>query len=795
MISFLNCNFYKDLYNEKESLHSIELEKELNGIEINKLDINQSKTLEGTLNYDEVSSTLKNMKNDKSPGSDGFTVNFFKMFWGKIGYFVVRAINHAFKCNNFSRSIKLGIITCIPKDNKPKQFLKNWRPITLLNTVYKIASGSIANRLKKVLDILISKDQSGFLRGRYIGENTRLLYDIMNFTENNQIPGLVMLIDFEKAFDSVSFDFIEKTLLFFKFGEDFLKWIKLFLYNTDVAVQLNGFISDFFTVGRGCRQGDPISPYIFILCAEILSILIKNNDRIKGITIDGEEYKISQYADDTFLLLDGSDKSLNTALDTLDRFSFISGLTMNFEKTKIIWIGAKKYSTSSIKTKWKLSWGDTRFKLLGITFDVNLEKMIELNFEQSLIKIKNRIKHWKRRMLTPIGKITVIKSLLLPTLIHLFSSLPNPGQNFLNQLREIFKDYIWGKRAKIKKSILTKEYSEGGMNMIDIDAFICTLKIKWLKNYLLNSETKCYMFMKNIFDIKKVLNCGKSYCAKLVLCLKNPFWKDVLKSYITFINKYEIDNLDQILNMPLFYNDKFHPNDTFYIKSLYNRGIRLVKDIIDKDGLFVSIKYIENTTGEKLNFLTYLSLKTAIKTYIQTLNIDLKDMNINPTHPCLNCYAEKIITGKDLNKSIYKTLIKNNDIPSSQNKWMSLHKNLNIDWNYVYSFAFTCKKDTYSQWFQLRINHRILGTNALLVKMKMIKNPLCSFCNLSEETLAHLFYQCPKINDIIQFIMQKLLEHHCENNIDKITVLLGSRQKNVKLDSMLIEFKTYIYSC
>ena len=121
------------------------------------------------------------------------------------------------------------------------------------------------------------------------------------------------------------------------------------------------------------------------------------------------------------------------------------------------------------------------------------------------------------------------------------------------------------------------------------------------------------------------------------------------------------------------------------------------------------------------------------------LKLDFKDMNIYPTHPCLNCYAEKIIVGNDLNKTIYKILKQNNDIPSSQNKWVSLYENISIDWKYVYSFMFKCKKDTYSQWFQMRINHRILGTNALLFKMKIIDNPLCFFCNLSEETQAQLF--------------------------------------------------------
>ena len=99
---------------------------------------------------------------------------------------------------------KQGIITCIPKENKPKQLLKSWRPLTLLDTVYKIASGTIANRLKLVVNSLINKDQTGFIKGRYIGENIRLVYDLMSYTEENHIPGLLLLIDFEKAFDSLS---------------------------------------------------------------------------------------------------------------------------------------------------------------------------------------------------------------------------------------------------------------------------------------------------------------------------------------------------------------------------------------------------------------------------------------------------------------------------------------------------------------------------------------------------------------------------------------------------------------
>ena len=126
------------------------------------------------------------MKRDKSPGISGFTTEFFKVFWKQLGYFVLRSANEGFENGELSITQRLGLITCIPKENKPKQHLKNWRPLTLLDTVYKIASGAIANRLKQVIDKIINKDQTGFLKGRYIGENTRLIYDLMNYTEQKQ---------------------------------------------------------------------------------------------------------------------------------------------------------------------------------------------------------------------------------------------------------------------------------------------------------------------------------------------------------------------------------------------------------------------------------------------------------------------------------------------------------------------------------------------------------------------------------------------------------------------------------
>ena len=150
--------------------------------------------------------------------------------------FILRSLNHAYITGEMSTSLRQCIITCLPEGNKPREFLKNWRPISLLSVIYKIGSTAIANRIKKILDKIISKNQAGFVKGRFIGENTRLIYDLMHFTEKHKIPGLLMLIDFEKAFDSVSWKFLYSVLEILGFGSGFIKWIKMFNNNITASI-------------------------------------------------------------------------------------------------------------------------------------------------------------------------------------------------------------------------------------------------------------------------------------------------------------------------------------------------------------------------------------------------------------------------------------------------------------------------------------------------------------------------------------------------------------------------------
>ena len=262
---------------------------------------------------------------------------------------------------------------------------KNWRSITLLNTVNKIASSCIARRVKTVLLQLIHDDQNSFMKGRYIGENIRLLYDTLLYANKHRVPGLLLMTDFEKAFDSVAWSFIEKSLTVFNFGEDSKTWIFTFYANIKSCISVNGQYSGWFDVKRGTRQGDPLSPYLFLICAEIPPILVRLNKSIGGIKILDDEILLSQFADDTFFLLFFLMAKENRFMHVyVQQFALVSGLNMNFEKTVVVWIGSREHSPVKFMPELNLNWNPATFKVLGVVFSSNVNEIVLINYENKL---------------------------------------------------------------------------------------------------------------------------------------------------------------------------------------------------------------------------------------------------------------------------------------------------------------------------------------------------------------------------------------------------------------------------
>merc|ERR1712082_527149 len=208
-------------------------------------------------------------------GSSGFTGALYKTFWSPLKIIVYKIINEIYKNNMLPESLRFGIVNIIPKGSKDQRLLANWRPLTLLNTLYKLISSILAERLKKVLDRLLGPHQKAYIPNRFISEATKNCFDIFEQAKRTNNPGLAVLVDFENAFDSVSFKFIQETLKLFGFGVNFCKWINILRGNTTVPDEngnptqkrfvgvsvVNGFPTTQFKILRGIRQGDPNTGY------------------------------------------------------------------------------------------------------------------------------------------------------------------------------------------------------------------------------------------------------------------------------------------------------------------------------------------------------------------------------------------------------------------------------------------------------------------------------------------------------------------------------------------------------
>ena len=246
---------------------------------------------EGLITQREALNALKDFSADKKPGIDGLPAECLRYFWPELQSSIVSSFNYAFQNGSLSISQRRGIISLIPKKNKDKTILENLKPISLLNVDYNILTKILAKRLEKVLPKLINPDQTGYVKGRYIGENIRLIQDLMFYTEKENLTGIAVFLDLRKAFDTIEWHYLEKALIHFNFGPNFLQWFKILHTDISSCVLNNGRASRLFSIRRGVRQGCPLSGLLFVIGLELLARAVKRDALIKGITIGNKEKK------------------------------------------------------------------------------------------------------------------------------------------------------------------------------------------------------------------------------------------------------------------------------------------------------------------------------------------------------------------------------------------------------------------------------------------------------------------------------------------------------------------------
>ena len=224
--------FYAELYSEDVNVDFV-----LENHSSVKVSPEQKKLQQSEITFEELGRAAKSMKNNKTPGPDGIPVDFYKTFWKRVGPILLRVYETAYQDQNMVKSSMLGILNLIPKPNKDSRYLKNLRPITLLNADYKLVEKVIYYRMLPAMHDIIHNDQKGFLPGRRISGNIRKIFDLINYAESEQIEAIVLNLDWEKCFDRISLKAIYGALDFFEFSSFIKNWTEILYSNFQLKVQ------------------------------------------------------------------------------------------------------------------------------------------------------------------------------------------------------------------------------------------------------------------------------------------------------------------------------------------------------------------------------------------------------------------------------------------------------------------------------------------------------------------------------------------------------------------------------
>ena len=264
-------NFYQDLFTEEE----VDMEAQnwlLDQLSMFLNDQEQT-SCEGLLTVEECREALNGMNTGKSPGIDGLTAEFYLAFWAVTGEDLVEVLNYGFQNGQLSVSQRRGLLSLIFKKGE-KRDLKNWRPISLLCVDYKIGTRALAARLQKVLPSVLHEDQTCGVPGRSIFSNLYLIRDLIEYCSAKNLPLAIIGLDQEKAFDRVNWNFLDRVLQKMNFGPEFRQWIRVIYSEISSACLHSGFVTFFFEISRGARQGDTLSSLLYTLVAEVLGQLL-----------------------------------------------------------------------------------------------------------------------------------------------------------------------------------------------------------------------------------------------------------------------------------------------------------------------------------------------------------------------------------------------------------------------------------------------------------------------------------------------------------------------------------------
>ncbi|CAA7046646.1 unnamed protein product [Microthlaspi erraticum] len=407
-------SYYEGIYNNLKGDYNPFLPIILDRIITHHCSLAQQMVLKRVVSSDCITTSLFKMPLNKTPGPDGFPVEFFKASWAIIGPEVICTVKEFFASAFMPKSLNSTNLVLIPKRRGADE-LQDFRPISCLNTLYKLITRLISDRLKSILPEIILPNQTAFIRDRLLLENVLLAAEVINgYHRKDLSPRITLKIDIAKAFDSMRWDFILACLTAYRLPRELIGWVKTCISSPVFSVSINGLTSGYFKGRTGLRQGDPLSPILFVMAMNVLSLML-NRAAIDGIFNYHPGCKDVQlthlsFADDLLIFVDGSSQLVAGVFTVLSQFEKMSGLAVNISKTSLFCSGVSDTTLLDLSNRFSLTPGSLPIRYLGLP--LCSKKLSVSDCDPLISKIRMKMNSWMHRPLSLAGRLRLLSSII-----------------------------------------------------------------------------------------------------------------------------------------------------------------------------------------------------------------------------------------------------------------------------------------------------------------------------------------------------------------------------------------------
>jgi endonuclease/exonuclease/phosphatase family metal-dependent hydrolase len=599
-----------------------------------KLNVNQQEKLSEEFKEKDAEEALRLSKNGAAPGTDGLPYEFYKSFKKPTNLEeakrkpnvpkIMAAVFSEIETKGLPQNeegkgeFTDGLMFLLYK-KKDKTKIENYRPITLLNTDYKLYTKNIAIKLGQIAQSIIHENQAGFIPKRSLYDHTKATQMIIEYGELMEENGYIVSLDQEKAYDKIDHDYMWRIMKAFDFPDIFIKRIQELYKSPKKAIQINGVVSRQFKVQRGVHQGDPMSCLLYNIAIEPLAEMIRLSE-LKGIDIKGVPQRIivSLFADDTLVYLNENDK-YETLKEIIDTFCKASTARFNLEKTEFMPFGTKEFRARFIRDR-KI--GNTILsENLTIIKDGQAMRTLgawvgngistQAQWDSILVKQKDLINTWSKMHLSMRGKELILKALVQSRAIFL-ATVNGIPRDIENEMIKLYKRLIWDgkKRGLMKWEQVIAPREKGGLNMPDLRSRIEAIQVMWIKKWLAPQDKKPIWAHVMNEIIHKNIQKNPHIEEKARISWITQSWHESegkeakislgIRQLLKIARKYNIEMNAPKLNicvknkLPLWHNINCKDN------YLWNKkAARELRELIKVSTIGDLMNYIENETDDK----------------------------------------------------------------------------------------------------------------------------------------------------------------------------------------------------